>query len=133
MFCECVTGIKRLLDCVAEVLIQTGMHQAGAKNHVGSAHVVQIDVRRINNVLVTILDGNCVCVDARCCVVCRGLDIGNCVSFSQFWLILTGMHKLAGNHANVAHVLSSIGFRTCFVNCYFCELSRTGLSASCWM
>ena len=45
-------------------------------------------------------------MDARCCVVCRGLDIGNCVSFSQFWLILTGMHKLAGNHASVAHVVT---------------------------
>ena len=37
-------------------------------------HVVQMVIQRIYDVLVTIVDGNCICVNARCCVLCGGLD-----------------------------------------------------------
>ena len=47
-------------------------------------------------------------VEARDCVSCVGLDIRNFVLVFKVRLILTGMHKLAGNHADVAHVVNCL-------------------------
>ena len=64
------------MDCVQKSYLSPDRKkQTGAKNHMGCAHIFQIGIRRINDVLWSVWSKYCVCVDARCCVVCRELDL----------------------------------------------------------
>ena len=66
--------------------------------------------------LVTLVDQDCVYVDARCCVLCRELDLVTLKRIFEVGTLSrleTGIHKVAGNHAGITHMVSSIGFRTC--------------------
>ena len=68
----------------------------------------EIDIRRICDVLVVRMELILWLMKARNCVSCVGLDIRNFVLVFKVRLILTGMHKLAGNHADVAHVVNCL-------------------------